>query len=177
MYTLSFIFIIFYWNSITSAHSCKKAASSGLALEIKAAEDYYKSFIEAKGTSWILERSSGLVGSYYALLAWAPYASNPTWESAFDPSKSDKQMLLDLMYNACQHTSSAGKLNDRWHSQCKLGVDMIENTVSEEQVIEWIEIKGDSEIYEEYKAGAHGGKITCGPGDYIYDEGGRPSGN
>ena len=129
-------------------------------LEVQYASNDHNEYMERQGVSWILDRNPGLIGTYYSLLAWAP---NAGWEDAVSESKSDVENIMALMKKAENRGSTAGSLAQRWNSQARLAVEMADGTLTEEQVMQWINKKRIDDLpagHPGFEQGANPGYIS-----------------
>ncbi len=136
------------WKSVAMEHR-----EEFLALQYQYFyETQFKSWVEADGVDWILNKSMVTQGTYASLKNWATGAD--WWKNALSgkESASDEEIVKALLQEACNHSSSVGSLNSRWESQFVLARDILNGSFTD--VEQWINTKQPSEYGEGQNVGA-----------------------
>jgi len=130
----------------------KAAFETVAARDIKGFTELQKQLIIEERTKfikeqceWLLERNSVVIGSYFSLSNWKPYAG---WENVISPQMSDTEIIRALFKEATTHSSTKGDLTPRWESQARLAIDILNGTFTD--IEGWIENK-EPAIYDNGK--------------------------
>lgn len=106
-----------------------------LKLQLASMESEYQKIIKQQNAEWILDCSPALVGSYYSMLNWLPYAG---WENAISKEKEDKQNLISLYALAFEKSDYMAGMKKRWENQMVLAMDMLYGEKTEEDINSWM---------------------------------------
>ena len=105
-----------------------------------------------RGFAWLEERNPVTIGTVWSLYNWGP---NMGWENHFDESMTDEQIIISLFKYASTQNSSDGSLNDRWNSQARLALEILDGTFTD--IEGWINNK---DAYPEYNEGSNPGYLS-----------------
>ena len=107
--------------------------------------------LNSYGVGWVASRSPVTVGTVWSLFNWG---QGMGWQNHMSESMSDREIIISLLKYASTQTSTAGKLNDRWNSQARLALDILEGRFTD--IEDWIANKGS---YPEYNEGQNPGYL------------------
>ena len=108
-----------------------------LNLQISIMEKRYKDIIVEQNIEWLLDgsHSSALIGSYYSLLCWMPYAG---WEHSISSEKSDKENLISLYYKIFEKCTDNSNIEKRFEKQMILALDMMYGEKTKQEITNWM---------------------------------------
>ncbi len=110
-----------------------------LNLQLLTMEKKFKQIMKNQHVEWLDDCSPALVGSYYSLLNWIPYAG---WENAISSEKTDKQNLISLyamVYDKLgAYANFDSKINERFERQEEFALDMLYGEKEYDEVTSWM---------------------------------------
>lgn len=111
-----------------------------LNLQLSVMEAKFQKILIEQNVDWLLDgsHSAALIGSYYSLLNWIPYAG---WENSISPEKSDKENLISLYIQAFEKAKDSPNiipLENRFEKQMILALDILYNEKSYTEILNWM---------------------------------------